>query len=40
MNTKKLSLSGLLIALGLIMPMVFHAFGGAGKIFLPMHLTV
>lgn len=40
MNTRKLSLSGLLIALGLIMPMVFHAFGGAGKIFLPMHLTV
>jgi hypothetical protein len=40
MNTKKLSLSGLLIALGLIMPMAFHAFGGAGKIFLPMHLTV
>ena len=40
MNTRKLSLSGLLIALGLIMPMVFHTFGGAGKIFLPMHLTV
>ncbi|HKL41079.1 MAG TPA: ECF transporter S component [Clostridia bacterium] len=40
MNTKELSLSGLLIALGLILPMVFHAFGGAGKIFLPMHLTV
>lgn len=40
MNTKKLSLSGLLIALGLILPIVFHAFGGAGKIFLPMHLSV
>jgi len=40
MNTKKISLSGLLIALGLILPIAFHAFGGAGKIFLPMHLSV
>ena len=40
MNTRKLTLSGLLLAIGLVLPIVFHAFGGAGKIFLPMHLSV
>ena len=40
MNTRKLTLSGLLLAIGLVLPIAFHAFGGAGKIFLPMHLSV
>lgn len=40
MNIKKLSLSGLLLTLGVILPIVFHTFGAAGKIFLPMHLSV
>lgn len=37
--TKQLVLSGLFIALGIILPMVFHVFGG-GVIFLPMHIPV
>ena len=37
MNTKKLTRSGLLIALGIIIPYFFHIFGISGRIFLPMH---
>ncbi len=37
MNTKKLTRSGLLIALGIIIPYFFHMFGISGRIFLPMH---
>lgn len=36
----QLVLSGLFIALGIILPIIFHAFGGAGSIFLPMHIPV
>lgn len=37
MNTKKLTRSGLLVALGIIIPYFFHMFGISGRIFLPMH---
>lgn len=38
--TKDLVLTGLLLALGLVLPMVFHFFGGMGPVFLPMHIPV
>ena len=42
MNTKKLTYTGLLLALGVILPQLFHIIGGqtAGSIFLPMHIPV
>lgn len=33
-------ISGLMIAIGLIIPTIFHAAGLGGKIFLPMHIPV
>lgn len=37
----RLTSAGLLLALGLLIPQLFHVFGQtAGKIFLPMHLSV
>ncbi|KNF07940.1 hypothetical protein CLPU_11c01090 [Gottschalkia purinilytica] len=39
-TTKDLVLTGILLGLGLIIPMVFHLFGGTGPIFLPMHISV
>lgn len=41
-RTRNLTYSGLFIALGLLVPQVFHMLGGntAGGIFLPMHLPV
>ncbi len=39
-KTKELVLSGMLLTLGILMPMAFHAVGGAGPVFLPMHLPV
>src|SRR6056297_3524954 len=39
-KSKEIVLSGLFIALGLLVPMLFHAVGGAGPVFLPMHLPV
>lgn len=39
--TKDLALGGLFLALGVIIPQVFHIFGpAAGRIFLPMHIPV
>ena len=39
--TRKLVLSGFFIALGLVLPQVFHMVGGlAGPVFLPMHIPV
>lgn len=32
--------SGLFVACGLILPSVFHFFGGTGPVFLPMHIPV
>ncbi|MBC5997620.1 ECF transporter S component [Romboutsia ilealis] len=40
MKTKKIALSGLFIAFGIILPMVFHMFSMGGSIFLPMHIPV
>lgn len=39
-NIRQTILSGLFIALGLILPSIFHMFGGAGPALLPMHLPV
>lgn len=39
-KTKKLTYSSLLLALGIILPQVFHLFGASGSIFLPMHIPV
>lgn len=39
-TTKEIVLSGLLLAGGLILPMIFHMFGMTGPIALPMHIPV
>ena len=41
-ETKKLAIGGLLIAVGILLPQVFHLAGGSamGGLFLPMHLPV
>ncbi|MCT4618423.1 MAG: ECF transporter S component [Marinisporobacter sp.] len=39
-KTKDLMLSGLLLAMGILLPMFFHSVGIMGKIFLPMHIPV
>lgn len=39
-RARELSLAGLLGALGLLLPLGFHALGWGGKIFLPMHLPI
>lgn len=40
-NTKNLVYSALFLAIGLILPSIFHAVAmGSGKIFLPMHIPV
>ncbi|MFO7886999.1 MAG: ECF transporter S component [Eubacteriales bacterium] len=39
-KSREVVLSGLFIAMGLIVPTLFHAVGGAGPVFLPMHLPV
>ncbi|MDK2811559.1 MAG: hypothetical protein PWR27_2268, partial [Petroclostridium sp.] len=38
-SVKEMVLSGLFIAMGLLLPMIFHAFG-MGSTFLPMHIPV
>lgn len=40
MKSKKIVLSGLFIALGVVVPMIFHTVNLAGPIFLPMHIPV
>lgn len=40
MNARFISLTGLLLAAGVLFPVVFHQFGIAGRIFLPMHIPV
>ncbi|MGM0446005.1 MAG: ECF transporter S component [Bacillota bacterium] len=42
MNTKKYVYSALFIALGILLPMIFHVIGGPsmGRVLLPMHLPV
>jgi hypothetical protein len=39
-TTKELVFSGLLLATGIILPMIFHVFGLTGPIALPMHIPV
>lgn len=39
-KTNKITMSAVLIALGIILPTIFHATGISGKIFLPMHIPV
>ncbi len=39
-KTKKLVLTSLFIALGVVLPQAFHAIPNAGSIFLPMHIPV
>lgn len=39
-KTKNLVMSGLLLAIGVIVPSIFHTTGISGKIFLPMHIPV
>ncbi len=41
-NLRQVVCAGLLLAIGVILPNIFHAIGGstAGKIFLPLHIAV
>ncbi|SFI27330.1 Protein of unknown function [Tindallia magadiensis] len=39
-NTRELVWGAMLIAVGVVLPIAFHAVGGAGPVFLPMHLPV
>ncbi|WP_034422192.1 ECF transporter S component [Thermanaerosceptrum fracticalcis] len=39
-HAKQTITAGLLIALGLVLPMAFHTFGMGGPVFLPMHIPV
>jgi len=42
MYTKKLTVTGLLMAVSILLPQLFHLIGGqmAGRVFLPMHLGI
>lgn len=40
MKTRKIVLSGVFIAIGIILPIIFHSFNMGGQIFLPMHIPV
>lgn len=40
LSTKEITLTALFITLGVILPIVFHQFALAGRIFLPMHIPV
>lgn len=39
-NTRKLTYSALFLAFGILLPQIFHLFGGTGPVFLPMHIPV
>lgn len=39
-HAKQVTISGLLVAVGLVLPMVFHTFALGGAVFLPMHIPV
>lgn len=39
-SLKKIIISAFFLAIGLVLPSIFHMFGAAGKIFLPMHIPV
>lgn len=40
MNTRKIVMTGLFIALGIVLPIAFHSLNMGGQIFLPMHIPV
>ena len=40
MSARFISLTGLLLAAAVLLPVVFHQFGIAGRVFLPMHIPV
>ncbi|MCK4427130.1 MAG: ECF transporter S component [candidate division Zixibacteria bacterium] len=40
LSTKEITLTALFVTLGVILPIVFHQFAPAGRIFLPMHIPV
>ena len=39
-NTKKLCFAAIMVAVGILLPMVFHAIPNSGTVFAPMHLPV
>lgn len=39
-DTKKLVVSAMMVAVGILLPMLFHAVPNAGAVFAPMHLPV
>ena len=39
-KTKKLVITAMLIAIGIVLPLAFHAIPNAGRIFLPMHIPI
>ena len=39
-NVRELILAGLAIAIGILLPMLFHSLGLGGPVFLPMHIPV
>lgn len=39
-NTKRLLITSMFIAIGIVLPSIFHNFNMAGNIFLPMHIPI
>lgn len=39
-KSRQIVLSAFFVAMGVIVPILFHSFGGGGRIFLPMHIPV
>ncbi len=39
-TTLHIIISGLLLSMGILLPIIFHSFGILGQVFLPMHLTI
>jgi len=39
-KTKKLVITAMFIAIGIVLPLAFHAIPNAGRIFLPMHIPI
>jgi len=39
-KTKKLVITAMFIAIGIVLPMAFHTIPNAGRIFLPMHIPI
>jgi len=39
-KSKDLAIAGLLVAVGIILPIAFHSFGIGGQMFLPMHIPI